>query len=138
MSSMAPTTQYAKSGDVHIAYQVLGEGPMDLIFVPGFLSHLDCYSEEPSIWRFFERLASFSRLILFDKRGMGLSDRVEGATTLEERMDDVRAVLTGDRARVVQSSSKPGAFTILEGQFALHRVTAVEGPDAAPVAGAVL
>ena len=115
MSSMAPTTQYAKSGDVHIAYQVLGEGPMDLIFVPGFLSHLDCYSEEPSIWRFFERLASFSRLILFDKRGMGLSDRVEGATTLEERMDDVRAVLdaVGSENAAVYGTSEGVPLSLL-------------------------
>jgi class 3 adenylate cyclase len=90
-----PRTQYARSGDYHIAYQVLGDGPVDLVYVPGWISHLDLYWEEPSVTRFFQRLASFSRLIVFDKRGIGLSDpvAVSAMPTLEERMDDVRAVL---------------------------------------------
>ena len=85
-------TQFARSGDVHIAYQVVGDGPLDLVFVPGFVSHLEYQWEEPMQARFFHRLASFSRLIRFDKRGAGLSDRVKTGT-LEERMDDVRAVM---------------------------------------------
>jgi pimeloyl-ACP methyl ester carboxylesterase len=92
MATTPPPIRYAQSGDVDIAYQVLGEGPPDLVFVMGFLTHLRAYWEDPSYRRFCERLASFSRLILFDKRGMGLSDRVRIAT-LEERMDDVRAVM---------------------------------------------
>lgn len=90
-----PRVRYARSHDVNIAYQVLGDGPIDLVFVMGWVSHLDCFWAEPSFARFLRRLASFSRLILFDKRGTGLSDRVPiGALpTLEQRMDDVRAVL---------------------------------------------
>jgi pimeloyl-ACP methyl ester carboxylesterase len=88
-----PKTHYAKSGDVSIAYQVVGDGPFDLLVVPGFVSHVELIWEMPLGARFAERLASFSRLILFDKRGTGLSDPVVGAPTLEERMDDVRAVL---------------------------------------------
>ena len=92
---MRPVTRYARSGEVNIAYQVVGEGPLDLVFVSGWVSNLDLMWEEPSFARFLRRLASFSRLILFDKRGTGLSDRVpdDDLPTLEARMDDVRAVL---------------------------------------------
>jgi pimeloyl-ACP methyl ester carboxylesterase len=92
---MQPETRYAKSGDVNIAYQVVGDGPIDLVWVPGFISHVEVGWEDPSFARFFQRLASFSRLILFDKRGTGLSDRVsvKELSTLEQRMDDVRAVM---------------------------------------------
>ena len=86
-----PDVRYARSGDVAIAYQVLGEGPIDLVFVP-FFGNIRWYWEEPRFVRFLERLASFSRLILFDKRGMGLSDRPR-TLTLETQMDDIRAVL---------------------------------------------
>ena len=85
-------TKYAKSGGVHIAYQVIGDGPLDLVFVMGWVSHLDYFWEGPSA-EFLTRLASFSRLLLFDKRGTGLSDRVAEMPTLEQRMDDVRAVM---------------------------------------------
>jgi class 3 adenylate cyclase/alpha-beta hydrolase superfamily lysophospholipase len=90
-----PETRYARSGEYHIAYQVVGDGPVDLVYVPGWISHLDLYWEEPSVAHFLRRLASFSRLIVFDKRGIGLSDPVPTSTmpNLEERMDDVRAVL---------------------------------------------
>jgi len=88
-----PATRYAQSGDVSIAYQVLGDGPIDLVFVMGWVSHLDYFWRDPSFARFLTRLASFSRLILFDKRGTGLSDRVSDLPTLEQRMDDVRAVM---------------------------------------------
>ena len=92
---MPPETRYARAGDLSIAYQVVGDGPRDLVVVPGWISHLEYQWEEPSYARFLERLASFSRLILFDKRGSGLSDRVSTSAlpTLEERMDDVRAVM---------------------------------------------
>src|SRR6267143_5808831 len=92
---MVPETRYARSGDVNIAYQVTGDGPIDLVYVMGWVSNLEAFWQEPSVARFFYRLASFSRLILFDKRGTGLSDRVpiNELPTLETRMDDVRAVM---------------------------------------------
>jgi pimeloyl-ACP methyl ester carboxylesterase len=92
---MAPETRYARSGDLNIAYQVMGEGPLDLVYVPGWVSNVDMMWENPPMAQFLGRLASFSRLILFDKRGTGLSDRVSNdqLPTLEQRMDDVRAVL---------------------------------------------
>jgi pimeloyl-ACP methyl ester carboxylesterase/DNA-binding winged helix-turn-helix (wHTH) protein len=90
-----PETMYARSGDVNIAYQVIGDAPLDLVFVMGWVSHMEYFWREPSFARFLLRLASFSRLILFDKRGTGLSDRVpiNQLPTLEQRMDDVRAVM---------------------------------------------
>jgi len=88
-----PETRYAKSGDISIAYQVVGNGELDLVFAPGFISNLDLAWEEPAMAHFFSRLAGFSRLILFDKRGTGLSDRVAGIANLEERIDDIRAVM---------------------------------------------
>ncbi|HEX8351932.1 MAG TPA: alpha/beta fold hydrolase, partial [Pyrinomonadaceae bacterium] len=90
-----PETMYARSGDVNIAYQVVGDAPLDLVFVTGWVSHVECCWREPSFARFLRRLASFSRLILLDTRGTGLSDRVpvNRLPTLEQRMDDVRAVL---------------------------------------------
>ena len=88
-----PKTKYARSGDVSIAYQVIGDGPMDLIYVPGFISHVELAWEMPPVVHMIERLTSFGRLIMFDKRGTGLSDPVVGAPTLEKRMDDVRAVM---------------------------------------------
>lgn len=112
---MRPETRYAKSGDVHIAYQVFGEGPLDLVHVPGSTSHLDIAWEEPAFERYFRRLASFARVISFDKRGTGLSDRAAGIPTLEERMDDVRAVM--DAAESEQAAilgiSEGGAMSML-------------------------
>lgn len=92
---MPPQTRYARSGNLNIAYQTIGNGPSDLVYVPGWVSHVEEVWEEPSSVRFLNRLASFSRLILFDKRGTGMSDRVpvDSLPTLEERMDDVRAVI---------------------------------------------
>ncbi|WP_208639198.1 alpha/beta fold hydrolase [Bradyrhizobium forestalis] len=89
----APATHCVKSDDVHIADQVLGNGPLDLVFVPGFVSHVEasCYVAERSA--FFRRLASFSRLILFDKRGTGMSDRGSQIFTLEQHMHDVQTIL---------------------------------------------
>ena len=90
-----PETKYARSGDVNIAYQVIGDAPLDLVFVMGWISHLDYFWREPSFARFLRRLSSFARLIVFDKRGTGLSDRVplNELPSLEQRMDDVRAVM---------------------------------------------
>ena len=92
---MQPQTRFAQSGDVNIAYQVVGNGPIDLVFVMGWVSNIDEFWTEPSWAYFLERLAKFSRLIVFDKRGTGLSDRVDenNLPTLETRMDDVRAVM---------------------------------------------
>jgi pimeloyl-ACP methyl ester carboxylesterase len=90
---MQPETRYVASGDVNIAYQVVGNGPCDFVFVPGWVSNIEVFWEEPTLVRFLQRLATFSRLILFDKRGTGLSDRVPDMPTLETRMDDVRAVM---------------------------------------------
>ncbi len=91
--SDVPKTRYAKSGGVNIAYQVVGSGPLDLVYVPGWLSDVEMMWENPLLARFLRRLASFSRLIVFDKRGTGLSDRVAALPTLEQRMDDVRVVM---------------------------------------------
>lgn len=113
--SDSPPTQYARSGEVSIAYQVLGDGPFDLVFVPGWISHLEHSWEEPALARFLRRLASFSRLILFDKRGTGLSDRVTGLATLEQRTDDVRAVMdaAGSREAVLFGVSEGGPLSAL-------------------------
>ena len=110
-----PQTRYAHSGDVSIAYQVVGDGPIDLVFVMGWVSHLDYFWAEPSFARFLRRLASFSRLILFDKRGTGLSDRVGALPTLEQRMDDVRAVLdaVGSRQAALLGVSEGGPLCAL-------------------------
>ena len=112
---MQPETHYANSGDVRIAYQVTGDGPFDLVFVPGFISNLDLVWEEPNRARFFSRLASFSRLILFDKRGTGLSDRFGEVASLEERMDDVRAVMdaVGSERAALFGISEGGAMSML-------------------------
>jgi class 3 adenylate cyclase len=98
-----PTTRYALSGETHIAYQVVGDGPIDILYVPTWISQVEHLWEEPSVARYFGRLSSFARLILFDRRGSGLSDPIVGAPALEEQMDDVIAVLDAagsDRAAV--------------------------------------
>jgi len=112
---MPPQTRYAKSGEVNIAYQVVGDGPFDLVFVPGFIPHLDLQWADPRIARFLEKLASFSRLIMFDKRGTGLSDPVAGPAPLEDRMDDVRAVMdaAGSERAALFGLSEGGAMSIL-------------------------
>jgi pimeloyl-ACP methyl ester carboxylesterase/class 3 adenylate cyclase len=112
---VTPQTRYARSGDVHIAYQIVGNGAIDLVLVPGFVSHVEGWWEEPSCVRFFDRLASFTRLILFDKRGTGLSDRVAEVPTLEQRMDDLRAVMEDARSEraAVLGISEGGAMSTL-------------------------
>lgn len=90
---MAPETRYARSGEVGIAYQVFGEGQLDLVLAFPFLSHLDLMWESPALSHFLRRLGSFARVLVFDRRGVGLSDPVARPATLEERMDDVRAVM---------------------------------------------
>ena len=104
-----PSTRYVKSDGVHIAYQVVGEGPFDLLFVPGFVSNIESMWQSPDQSAFFRRLASFSRLIVFDKRGTGMSDRGSQIFTLEQRMHDVQAIL--DEAR----SEQAALFGVSEG-----------------------
>jgi pimeloyl-ACP methyl ester carboxylesterase len=112
---MQPETRYVASGDVNIAYQVVGDGPRDLIIVPGWLSNIEVFWEEPTLVRFLERLATFSRLILFDKRGTGLSDRVSDMPMLETRMDDVRAVMdaVGSERAALLGYSEGGPMSAL-------------------------
>ena len=113
----APVTRYAKSGDINIAYQIVGDGPFDLVWVPGWVSNVEYAWEEPRIRRFLERLSSFSRLIVFDKRGTGLSDRVpdDKLPTLEQRMDDVRAVMdaAGSERAAIFGSSEGSVMSML-------------------------
>jgi len=143
----SPQTRYAKSGDVRIAYQVVGNGPIDLVFVPGFISNLELHWEDPGYAHLLQRLSSFARLILFDKRGTGLSDRVDAhdLPSLETRMDDVRAVLdsagSGRAALLGASEGAPMSILfaaiypkrtralILYGGYA-HFHTWVMGPEA--------
>jgi len=109
-----PVVKYAKSGPVHVAYQQLGAGPIDLIYVAGALSHLEVGWELPAYRRFMEELSGFARVTLFDKRGMGLSDRV-AAGTLDERMDDVRAIMdaAGIERGYLFGESEGGPLSIL-------------------------
>ena len=112
-----PETRYVKSGDAHIAYQVVGDGPADLIVVRGYISHVEVAWESPALASFYRRLASFCRLILFDKRGTGLSDRVpeDRLPTLEQRMDDVRAVMeaVGSERAALLGASEGGPMCLL-------------------------
>ena len=114
-ASVGPDTHYALSGDVHIAYQVIGEGPFDLVFVPGFVTHMELQWRLPTFPEFLTRLGSCARLIRFDKRGTGMSDPVSGAPSLEERMDDVRAVMdaVGSERAAFFGLSEGAAMSIL-------------------------
>ena len=116
-TGVIPETRYAQSGKLHIAFQALGDGTIDLVLVPGFVSNVEYGWEDPSLARFHLKLASFSRLILFDKRGTGLSDRVpdDALPTLEERMDDVRAVMdaAGSERTVILGVSEGGPMSAL-------------------------
>ncbi len=112
---MRPKVHYAKSGDISIAYQVTGNGPIDLVRVPGWISNIDYDWEYPPYARLIERFSQFSRYIRFDKRGTGLSDREVGYPTLEQRMDDVRAVMdaAGSERAVLFGTSEGGNMCIL-------------------------
>jgi class 3 adenylate cyclase len=123
-----PPTRYAKTADgVHIAYQIVGDGPRDLVFVPGLVNHLDFMWQDRHANRFFSGLAEFSRLILFDKRGTGLSDRDVGSATLEDRIDDVRTVMeaTGSRKAALLGYSEGGPMSILFAATHPDRITAL-------------
>ena len=112
---MPSLTKYAKSGDVHVAYQVIGKGSLDLVVAPGFISHLEHQQKEPTVAQAIARFSSFSRLICFDKRGTGLSDPVSSAASLEERVDDLRAVLdaAGSTKAAIFGSSEGGPMAAL-------------------------
>lgn len=124
-----PETRYAKSGDCHIAYQVVGQGPIDVVFIPGFVSHVEHAWDDPRIAHFFGRIASFARLILFDKRGTGMSDAVplHQLPTLEQRMDDVRAVMdaAGSRRAALVGVSEGGPLNVLFAATYPERTAAV-------------
>jgi len=108
-------TSYARSGDVSIAYQVMGSGPRDLVFVPGIVSHVEFFHELPGYTEFLDGLAAFARVIVLDKRGNGLSDRISGAASLEERMDDIRAVMdaAGSERATLFAVSEGGPISLL-------------------------
>ncbi|MGH2637105.1 MAG: alpha/beta fold hydrolase, partial [Actinomycetota bacterium] len=124
-----PETRYARSGDLNVAYQVVGEGPLDLVYVHGWVSNVDLVWDEPAYARFLDRLASFSRLILFDKRGTGLSDPVasDALPTLEQRMDDVRAVMdaAGSERAALLGHSEGGNMSVLFSATYPERTTAL-------------
>ncbi len=110
-----PKTKYAKSGEINIAYQVVGEGSIDIIYIPGWVSNIDMMWTEYRLATFLTKLASFSRLILFDKRGTGLSDRMNKYSTLEERIDDIRAVMdaVGSESAALFGHSEGGSVSML-------------------------
>ena len=112
---MRPETQYARSGSVSIAYQVMGEGAVDLVLVPGFVSHVEVAWEEPKLARFLTRLASFARLIVFDKRGTGMSDPVAAPPSMDQRMDDIGAVMdaVGSARAAMLGVSEGGTLSLL-------------------------
>jgi pimeloyl-ACP methyl ester carboxylesterase len=122
-----PETFYARSGDVSIAYQVVGDGPFDLVYVPGFVSHVELRWNVPSFAHGLAELAAFSRLILFDKRGTGMSDRVSGAPTLEARMDDLRAVMdaVGTRRAAIFGVAEGAPMSLLFAATYPDRVAAL-------------
>ena len=126
-NEMEPETRYALSGDVRVAYQVVGDGPRDLVLVPGFVSHLELAWEHPPYERFMRRLAEIARVIVFDKRGSGLSDPVGAAATIEERIDDIRAVMdaAGSERADVFGWSEGGSMAAVFGASFPERVSAL-------------
>ena len=124
---MAPETRYARNGELSIAYQVVGDGPMDLLLVPGFISHVDLWWTDPRCETFLRRLSSFSRLILFDKPGTGLSDPVTELRTMEERMEDAHAVLdaAGSERAAVLGLSEGGPMSCVFAATYPERVAAL-------------
>jgi class 3 adenylate cyclase/esterase/lipase len=122
-----PETRYAKSGDLHIAYQVLGEGPIDLVIVPGWVSHVEVVWQEPQAADFLRRLGEFCRVILFDKRGTGMSDPINHAPPVDERMDDIRAVMeaAGSRRAALLGYSEGGPLALLFAATYPDRTSAV-------------
>ena len=124
---MIPAVHYARNDSVNIAYQVVGDGAVDILMIPGWTSHLTIEWEEPTFMRFMQRLTSFSRCVRFDKRGTGLSDRPPGIPTLEERMEDAHAVMdaAGLTRAAVFGWSEGGPMSILFAATYPHRTTAL-------------
>src|SRR3954454_10056630 len=122
-----PETRYARSGDVHVAYQVFGEGELDRVLVQGFITQVEVGWEHEPFARGLEALGTFARVIIFDRRGSGLSDPVPGAPTLEERMDDVRAVMdaAGSERAALVGISEGVPMSILFAATYPHRVQAL-------------
>jgi pimeloyl-ACP methyl ester carboxylesterase len=122
-----PVTQYAKAGEVHVAYQVFGTGSIDLVFVPGWISHLDLWWDSPLISGWLEGLGRFARVIMFDKRGTGLSDRIGGLPGMDQRMDDIRAVMdaAGSKRAAVLGVSEGGSLAALFAATHPHRCQAL-------------
>jgi pimeloyl-ACP methyl ester carboxylesterase len=112
---MQPDTRYAKSGDVHIAYQVFGEGPLNVVFAPPGFTNVEHWWDEPDVSRWLMRLASYARVVMFDKRGTGLSDRVADFPGLDQRMDDLRAVMdaAGMEQAALLGTSEGGTMSAL-------------------------
>ena len=110
-----PVTRYAVSGDINIAYQTMGAGTLDIIIVPGIVSHVELMHEMIGYTAFLRRLSTFARVVTFDKRGYRLSDRISGAPSLEQRMDDVRAVMDhiGSKRAVLLGFSEGSAMSVL-------------------------
>jgi pimeloyl-ACP methyl ester carboxylesterase/DNA-binding winged helix-turn-helix (wHTH) protein len=110
-----PATRYAKSGDTHIAYQLFGDGPFNLVLTPGFVSHIDNYWDDPHFARWLRRLSGKARVAMFDKRGTGMSDRVSALPAMDERMDDVRAVMdaVGFDSAFIMGISEGGTLAVL-------------------------
>jgi pimeloyl-ACP methyl ester carboxylesterase len=125
--ALHPEVHYARDGDLNLAYTVLGDGPFDVVWVPIWISNIDLLFEEPSYARFFERIASYSRLIVFDRRGTGLSDAVAGAPTLEERMEDITIVMdaVGSRRAALLGFSEGGPMAALYAATHPSRVSAL-------------
>ena len=113
--SVLPATRYATSGDVNIAYQTMGDRPLDIILVPGVVSHIEFMHELTGYTSFLRRLSTFARVVTFDKRGQGLSDRVTDAPSLEQRIDDVRAVMDaiGSRQATLLGFSEGCAMSVV-------------------------
>lgn len=133
-----PETRYAKSGELSIGYQVVGDGPLDMVFVPGLLSNIDLLWEFPAGVRFFRRLSAFSRVIVYDKRGQGISDPPSDVPTLEDDMEDLTAVLdaAGSERVALFGYSEGGPMSALFAATYPDRVTALilfgtyaRGPD---------
>jgi hypothetical protein len=137
VSTALPTVRYARSGDVEVAYQTLGDGPPDIVLVDGSITHLHVLWEEPRYRRFCERLASFDRLIRFDKRGMGMSDRVRAGTLEEPRRageggDDRRLAVGRVDTRGVRGRDAAGSGTL--GHRPVHRPRGAEPRGRSPAA----
>jgi pimeloyl-ACP methyl ester carboxylesterase/DNA-binding winged helix-turn-helix (wHTH) protein len=127
VSRDAPPVRYARSGEIHIAYRVFGTGPRDIVMIPGTLAHLEVFWSLPSYQHLLKRLTAFARVIVFDKRGQGLSDRVVAEQTLEERIDDVRAVMdaAGSQSATIYGWSEGGPMSIMFAATYPERATAL-------------